>query len=129
MDDGGNDLYDGYHVALLGAAWDLGMAALVDRNGNDVYKRGANGFTQAASSHNGMSFFIDDAGIDRYIGEQGRADSNDYHGGASLSVFIDAGGDQDDYSSGTNNAITCGGEYGIRADVEDSVNNVLKDQN
>jgi hypothetical protein len=129
IDDGGNDLYDGYHVALLGAAWDLGMAALVDRNGNDVYKRGADGFTQAASSHNGMSFFIDDAGIDRYIGEQGRAESNDYHGGASLSVFIDAGGDEDDYTSGTNNAITCDGEYGIRADLEDGVPNVLKNKN
>jgi hypothetical protein len=129
IDDNGDDRYYGYHIALQGAAWDLGMAALVDKKGNDVYKRGANGFTQAAASHNGLAFFIDDAGKDRYTGEQGLAGSNDYHGGASLAVFIDAGGDQDDYSTGANNAITCSGEYGIRADVEDSVNNVLKNDN
>jgi hypothetical protein len=129
IDDDGNDRYDGYHIALQGAAWDLGMAALVDRSGNDVYKRGVDGFTQAASSHNGLAVFVDNAGIDRYMGEQARAERNDYHGGASLSVFIDAGGDQDVYSNGANNATTCGGVYGIRADLGDDVNAVLKDDN
>jgi len=120
IDDGGNDRYKGYHIALQGAAWDLGIAALVDKKGNDTY-HGANGFSQAAASHNGMAFFIDEAGIDHYFGEQAQAESNDYHGGSSLSFFIDGGGDQDIYSSGFNNSITVDGEFGIRADLEENI--------
>ena len=129
LDDEGNDHYDGYHVALQGAAWDLGIAALVDKKGNDVYKRNAGWFSQAAAAHNGMSLFIDEEGDDSYMGEQGLVDSNDYQGGFSLAVFIDAGGGRDIYSNGTNNTITCSGEYGIRADLAASLLEVLKDQN
>ena len=128
IDDGGNDEYNGYHIALQGAAWDLGMAALVDKNGNDKY-HGANGFSQAASSHNGMAFFIDDAGIDQYFGDQAQAENNDYHGGSSLSFFIDGGGDHDIYSSGLNNSVTTHGEYGIRSDLKDTVQNLVSDEN
>ena len=120
IDDEGNDRYKGYHIALQGAAWDLGMAALVDKKGNDTY-HGSNGFSQAASSHNGMAFFIDEAGIDQYFGDQAQAENNDYHGGSSLSFFIDVGGDHDIYSSGLNNSITINGEFGIRADLEDNM--------
>ena len=126
IDDEGNDRYNGYHVALQGAAWDLGMAALVDKKGNDAY-RGSNGFSQGASSHNGMAFFIDEAGIDQYFGDQAQADNNDYHGGSSLSFFIDAGGDHDIYSSGFNNSITMNGEFGIRADLEDNMETTVSD--
>ncbi|KPK35988.1 MAG: hypothetical protein AMK70_03950 [Nitrospira bacterium SG8_35_1] len=128
MDDEGNDRYDGYHIALQGAAWDLGIAALVDKKGNDTY-HGSNGFSQAASSHNGMAFFIDEAGIDRYFGDQARADNNDYHGGSSLSFFIDGGGDHDIYSSGLNNSITMKGEFGIRADLKGTMPNTVSDEN
>ena len=123
IDDSGNDHYSGYHVALQGAAWDLGMAALVDKSGNDEYHE-ANGFAQAAASHNGMAFFIDESGLDLYFGKQARAEKNDYHGGSSLSFFIDAGGDHDIYSSGLNNSITVNGKFGIRADLEDTMQNI-----
>ena len=102
------------------------MAALVDKKGNDEY-HGSNGFSQAASSHNGMAFFIDENGIDQYFGDQAQAENNDYHGGSSLSFFIDAGGDQDIYSSGSNNSVTMHGEYGIRSDLKDTVKNVASD--
>jgi hypothetical protein len=127
IDDGGNDQYAGYKIALQGAAWDLGMAAFVDKKGNDTY-HGSNGFSQAASSHNGMAFFIDDAGIDQYFGVQAQAENNDYHGGVSLSFFIDGGGDQDIYSSGLNNSVTVDGEFGIRADLKDTVQNSVNDE-
>ena len=76
-----------------------------------------------------MAFFIDDAGIDQYFGVQAQAGSNDYHGGASLSFFIDGGGDHDNYSSGLNNSVTVHGEYGIRTDLKDTVQNVASDEN
>jgi hypothetical protein len=128
IDDGGNDLYTGYNIALQGAAWDLGMAAFVDKKGNDSY-HGSNGFSQAASSHNGMAFFIDEQGIDQYFGVQAQAENNDYHGGPSLSFFIDGGGDQDVYASGLNNSVTVSGEHGIRADLEDTVQNSVNNEN
>lgn len=128
LDDGGNDRYNGYHIALQGAAWDLGMAALVDKGGNDIY-HGSNGFSQAAASHNGMAFFIDAAGMDQYFGDQALAENNDYHGGSSLSFFIDEGGAQDFYTSGMNNSITLQGEYGIRMDLKDTVENAAGDGN
>ena len=120
LDDGGDDIYGGYKVALQGAAWDLGLAALVDKQGDDVYN-GLNGFSQAASSHNGMAFFIDEAGTDVYAGDQARAENNDYHGGASLSFFLDGGGAQDLYSTGENDSVTMRDEYGIRADLRGSL--------
>ena len=126
IDDNGNDLYKGYHVALQGAAWDLGVAAFVDKNGNDKYY-GSNGFSQAAAAHNGMAFFIDYAGIDQYFGDQAQVENNDYHGGSSLSFFIDGGGDNDTYSSGSNNSVTVHGEHGIRADLLDTIQNVSSD--
>jgi hypothetical protein len=76
-----------------------------------------------------MAFFIDEAGIDRYFGDQARADNNDYHGGSSLSFFIDGGGDHDIYSSGLNNSITMKGEFGIRADLKDTMPNTVSDEN
>lgn len=128
IDDNGNDQYKGYHVALQGAAWDLGVAALVDKNGNDKY-HGLNWFSQAAASHNGMAFFIDNAGVDQYFGDQARVGNNDYHGGSSLSFFIDGGGDHDIYSSGSNNSVTVHGEHGIRTDLMETMQNVTRDEN
>ena len=63
------------------------------------------------------------------MGAQGRAASKDYHGGASLAIFIDNGGDQDVYSNGANNEITCRDEYGIRADLGGMVEEILKNNN
>jgi len=120
IDDEGNDRYGGYHIALQAAAWDLGIAAFVDKEGNDTYN-GSNGFSQAAAAHNGMAFFIDDQGFDQYFGDQARPGNNDYHGGSSLSFFIDSGGELDNYSSGQNNSISLHGEYGIRADLQEAV--------
>lgn len=69
-------------------------------------------------------FFIEEAGVGQYYGEQARAGNNDYHGGSSLSLFIDAGGEKDIYSSGLNNSVTLHGEYGIRADLPEAVDYV-----
>jgi len=76
---------------------------------------------------NELHFFIDESGIDHYFGEQARAESNDYHGGSSLSFFIDDGGDQDIYSSGSNNSVTVDGEFGIRADLEENIPDTGRD--
>ena len=66
-------------------------------------------------------FFIDEAGVDQYYGEQARAGNNDYHGGSSLSFFIDAGGVKGICSSGLNNSVILHGKYGIRADLPEAV--------
>ena len=65
-------------------------------------------------------FFIDEGGLDQYFGVQARAGNNDYHGGSSLSLFIDAGGEKDIYSSGLNNSVTLHGKNGIRADLPEA---------
>ena len=85
-------------------------------------------FSQAASSHNGFALFIDDTGIDHYNGEQARAESNEYHGGSSLSIFIDGGGEHDIYSFGENNSVIVQDEFGIRADFKETVRNVADDE-
>ena len=92
-DDGGNDRYGGSIGAIAGAAWDLSVAAFLDEGGDDRYD-GASNFSLGASAHNGLALFFDRGGRDRYRHLPGPARSgpNDYHGGQSLSIFVDAGG-------------------------------------
>ncbi|MDF1663448.1 MAG: PDZ domain-containing protein [Planctomycetota bacterium] len=98
LDDGGDDRYQGVIGALQGAAWDLSISVFIDEAGNDDYW-GMNAFSLGASAHNGLSFFFDHGGCDRYRNSQGlgRAGPNDYHGGVSLSLFVDAGAEKDRY--------------------------------
>ena len=58
--------------------------------GNDVYQTA--GFSLGAAAHNGLVVFVDDAGDDVYRSPLGRASPNDYHGGHSFALAIDASG-------------------------------------
>ncbi|MEA3471207.1 MAG: PDZ domain-containing protein, partial [Thermodesulfobacteriota bacterium] len=129
IDEGGSDHYSGHVGALQGAAWDLGIAALIDRSGNDTYESAGLFFSQGAAAHNGFSFFIDMAGEDRYLfEEEEKVSKNTYHGGYSLSFVIDSGGDPDFYNESRegNNLIRLDGEYGIRADLDKTVAEMLQ---
>lgn len=99
LDDGGDDRYRGWVGAQASAAWDLCATCFFDDGGDDSYETGP-GFSIGASAHNGFSLFVDRGGRDAYAVGPGRAGPNDYHGGNSVSVFVDAGGDRDDYLGG-----------------------------
>ena len=131
IDDGGNDRYSGLVGALQSAAWDLGLASLVDKAGDDVYDSGGLFFSQGAAAHNGFSLFIDMAGLDVYhFDEEGTISRNDYHGGNSLSVRIDDGGADDLYNGDRtgNNRISVGNEYGITVDLDRPVTETLEQE-
>lgn len=99
IDRGGNDRYRGWVGAQASAAWDLAVTCFLEDGGDDAYETGP-GFSVGASAHNGVSVFVDRAGRDTYRVGPGKAGPNDYHGGTSVSVFIDAGGQEDDYQGG-----------------------------
>jgi hypothetical protein len=99
VDEGGDDRYRGWVGAQCGAAWDLCVTSFADDDGDDRYETGP-GFSIGASAHNGVALFVDRAGEDHYVVAPGRAGPNDYHGGFSVSIFLDAGGDQDEYAGG-----------------------------
>jgi hypothetical protein len=71
----------------------------MDEGGNDTYSGGYN-LSQGASAENGFSLFYDASGEDHYSLHKkppARAGPNEYHGGESLSFFIDAGGEPNAY--------------------------------
>ncbi len=112
IDDGGNDSYRSLAQVSQSAAWDISLAALWDKSGNDTYI-GSNAF----SSHNGFSLFIDENGVDSYNHISG-GEINDYHGGSSFGIFIDAGGNNDNYPANyKNNASTVTKKYRIFLDL------------
>ncbi len=124
IDDGGDDWYSGQVGALQGAAWDKGAAALIDKKGDDLYDARMQFFSQAAAAHNGFSIFIDQSGTDQYFfQDENKIGGNHYHGGSSLSFFIDNGGDPDQYNGSLekNNTITLSGEYGIMGDLDHDI--------
>ncbi len=99
LETGGNDVYAGHVGALQAAAWDLSTAVLWDMAGDDRYLNQGRFFSQAAAAHNGLAWLLDDQGRDEYQFIPGRRiASNDYHGGQSLSLFFDTGGDTDIYN-------------------------------
>jgi hypothetical protein len=98
-DEAGDDRYRSWVGASLSAAWDLSVTVFLDDAGDDRYQPGP-GFSLGASAHNGFSLFVDRAGNDHYALGPARAGPNDYHGGPSVSVFLDAGGQQDVYAGG-----------------------------
>jgi hypothetical protein len=97
----------------------------VDYGGDDYYD-GGTGFSQGASAHNALCVMWDRGGRDsyNYAPGQARAGGNDYHGGTSLSLFIDEGGDVDYYTSekSANDSITGWPEYGFFADLPGPLN-------
>ena len=116
IEDGGNDKYYSRNGVMAGLSWDETVVLFVDKSGDDWYQGG--GFSLGATAHNGVCIFKDLSGKDYYGSAPGRAGGNDYHGGSSLSVFIDLGGEEDTYvGRGENNKIQCFPEYGIIADL------------
>src|SRR5207237_2236217 len=101
-DDGGDDVYTVAVAAAQSLAWDLCVTAFMDEGGDDRYDGGA-GLSQGASAHNGFSLFYDASGEDRYSLHRkppAQAGPNDYHGGQSLSIFMDGGGQPNHYAVG-----------------------------
>ena len=95
-DDGGDDIYRSFVGASQGAAWDLSVTVFMEDWGNDRYEVGPL-FSLGAAAHNGVSVFVDGGGEDRYGVTPGRVGPNDYHGGQSVSIFLDLGGERDRY--------------------------------
>jgi hypothetical protein len=102
-DEGGNDVYDCTMGVIISASWDLTTTIFIDYAGNDTYKGG--GFSLGSSAHNGLSLFLDLGGTDNYVSGMGNAGPNDYHGGPSLSLIVDAGGQLDKYPNDPKNPL------------------------
>lgn len=119
VDDGGNDVYTTRHGVVSGLAWDQCVSVFVDDSGNDRYE-GGSFFSLGASAHNSICLFRDRGGQDQYVysAGPGRAGGNSYHGGSSLTLFIDEGPELDDYTADSieNNVEQAWPEYGIFRD-------------
>ena len=116
IDTGGNDIYRTRYAVAQGLSWDETVTLFIDESGDDTYEGGS--FSQGASAMNGIALFFDLAGRDTYLYcDQARAGGNHYHGGTSLSFFVDAGGDEDTYPSKPNNRILSGKEHFIFIDL------------
>ena len=123
LEHDGDDIYWSMTAAGQGAAWDMSVAALVDRAGDDRYQ--ADGLSQGAAAQQAIGMLIDLAGRDDYRAagaSQGAADSNAYHWDASrctsLGVLRDTEGP---------NRFSAGGADGERRltgkpDAKDGVN-------
>lgn len=124
LEDGGDDYYHTRQAVAQGLAWDECTTVFIDANGNDRYE-GGGGFSQGASAHNAICIMWDKAGKDTYVypAGQARAGGNDYHGGTSLSLFIDEGGKVDiyDWTGSNNNLITGWPEYGFFCDLSSNL--------
>jgi hypothetical protein len=123
---GGNDIYQTRAFVAQGLAWDEAISVFIDEAGDDRYEGGS--FSHGASAMNGLCLFLERDGRDTYLyTDQAQAGGNSYHGGKSLSVFIDEGGDDDQYPSKPNNAIRHGGENYIFIDLPGSIDDALAD--
>ncbi|MHC4662057.1 MAG: PDZ domain-containing protein [Planctomycetota bacterium] len=128
IEEGGDDYYGTRNSVHAGLAWDECVTLFIDRGGNDTYYRG--GFSLGASAHNAICIFIDAGGKDDYLygGKIGRSGSNKYHGGTSLSLFLDLGGDKDAYKDkgAANNEIVYRKEHGIVCDLPGTIADALR---
>jgi hypothetical protein len=109
VDDAGDDTYWGMTAANQGGSWDLSVAMLIDKSGHDTYR--GDGLAQGSAAMQAIAWLIDLSGNDHYVGAgtaiQGQSAGNDYHftatGCFSWSLFLDAGGGADHFSSGRAN--------------------------
>lgn len=117
----GDDLYETRMAVIAGLSWDETAVVFVERGGNDRYDAGA--FSLGATAHNGFCLFLELGGNDTYEGvAPARAGPNEYHGGTSFSLFIDAGGGEDRYEKkAENNHVRIDGKHGIKADLSGSI--------
>jgi len=107
-------------------AWDESVALFREEGGDDRYEGG--GFSQGASAMNGWIMFLELGGRDTYLyTDQATSNSNDYHGGTSLSFFIDAGGEEDVYHKKKNNNLSHGGQHWLFLDLPGTIAAALKD--
>lgn len=125
MDEGGDDRHRALAGVHSGLSWDLTCVVFIDRDGNDTYEEG--GFSRGATAHNGFIIFHDMKGNDLYLDEVGRAGGNTYHGGSSLSLFIDGGGDDKYFGDRANDTVTAEKEYSFTIDTRKSVGDLLRD--
>ncbi len=100
LEAGGDDFYTTRQGVAQGLAWDECVTYFEDAGGNDTYQ-GGTFFSLGASAHNSVCIFLDRKGRDTYDYRSGpaRAGGNSYHGGTSLSLFVDEGGSRDRYSA------------------------------
>lgn len=125
IEAGGNDRYSTRNAVAQGLAWDESVTLFIDQAGDDIYEGGS--FSQGASAMNAWAIFLDLDGRDTYLYcDQAVSNSNSYHGGKSLSFFVDAGGDDDSYPSKANNTIDTGGEHFIFADITGTLADMLQ---
>ena len=129
IEDGGNDYYTTRQGVNAGLAWDECVTVFIDEAGDDYYN-GGTGFSLGASAHNAICIFEDRGGKDQYIYAAGpaRAGGNDYHGGTSLSFFIDYGPEQDVYTCPTvaNDSEYAWPEYGVFRDGKGELKSPLE---
>ncbi len=129
LEEGGNDLYQTRQSVSQALAWDESCTMFVDYGGDDVYE-GGGGFSQGASAHNAVCVMWDMGGSDTYDypAGQARAGGNDYHGGTSLSLFIDTGGDDDTYNSerSANDLVSGWPAHGFFADLPGTLSAALE---
>lgn len=113
---GGDDSYFTRNAVVDGLAWDQSVTMFMEDGGDDFYQGG--GFSLGASAHNALCIFWDKRGDDTYLEPAlGRAGGNDYHGGTSLSLFMDAGGGKDRYAGeNQNESSTSAPEHGFFVD-------------
>ncbi len=108
IEAGGNDTYRTTHAVAQGLAWDEAVGLFIDEKGDDKYD-GGTFFSLGAVSHNALCLFWDRGGRDHYARvKTAYAGNNAYHGGTSLSIFIDDGGDEDIYIERRNNTAESG---------------------
>lgn len=119
IEDGGNDRYQTRQGVNIGLAWDECVTVFIEEDGDDYYY-GGTFFSLGASAHNAFTFWLDKNGKDEYHYPPGpgRAGGNKYHGGHSLSFFVDKGRDKDFYSSDNveNNVELAWPDFGIFRD-------------
>lgn len=112
VDDAGDDTYWSMTAASQSGSWDTSATLLLDKAGNDSYQ--ADGLAQGGASQQAIAWFVDLEGVDRYVSPpgatRGQSGGNEYHfadtGCYSWSLFLDAGGSEDFYSSERVNGTT-----------------------
>ncbi|MBE6359203.1 MAG: hypothetical protein E7057_08160 [Lentisphaerae bacterium] len=107
IEHGGNDVYRTLHCVSLGISWDETVVLFADDQGDDIYHSGTGGISYSAAHQNGICFFFDRGGNDRYNGMPPLpASRNTYHLGTSLAIFMDSGSGDDHYLKRQNNTVS-----------------------
>lgn len=108
IEAGGNDVYRTRLAVAQGLAWDEAVGLFIDEAGDDSYNGGSS-FSLGAAAHNAICMFLDRSGNDNYASPRAAvATNNSYHGGTSLTIFIDEGEGKDTYVKRSNNAVETG---------------------